>query len=219
LSNACKDYLRDYEQNNRPPFRIKYWERPILDKLAEGNTDLLDRYMLRGTRSLSEIIAAEEEFLDRRWYERHLMRRYQIDANGLGDIDPKLWERALAAAASIEAQRPDMGPAGGDFEWACGAASTQHSAGSLGTTGTTSTPEREREPDAGSPSRPTPPRRSVREERAKQGGSSRMLLLRTKEPPQVRGFSSAPKRIRTSDLRFRRPTLYPAELWAQRLPV
>lgn len=25
LSNPTKDYLRDYEQNNRPPFRIKYW--------------------------------------------------------------------------------------------------------------------------------------------------------------------------------------------------
>jgi hypothetical protein len=33
---------------------------------------------------------------------------------------------------------------------------------------------------------------------------------------QVRGFhGSAPERIRTSDLRFRRPTLYPAELRAQ----
>src|SRR4051795_157812 len=30
------------------------------------------------------------------------------------------------------------------------------------------------------------------------------------------GPGSAPERIRTSDLRFRRPTLYPAELRAQR---
>jgi hypothetical protein len=29
------------------------------------------------------------------------------------------------------------------------------------------------------------------------------------------GLCSAPERIRTSDLRFRRPTLYPAELRAQ----
>ena len=32
--------------------------------------------------------------------------------------------------------------------------------------------------------------------------------------PRVRGLRSAPERIRTSDLRFRRPTLYPAELRA-----
>ena len=32
--------------------------------------------------------------------------------------------------------------------------------------------------------------------------------------PRLQGFRSAPERIRTSDLRFRRPTLYPAELRA-----
>ena len=37
------------------------------------------------------------------------------------------------------------------------------------------------------------------------------------ETPALAGVSwSAPERIRTSDLRFRRPTLYPAELRAQR---
>jgi hypothetical protein len=35
------------------------------------------------------------------------------------------------------------------------------------------------------------------------------------ESPAVAGLScDAPERIRTSDLRFRRPTLYPAELRA-----
>ena len=35
----------------------------------------------------------------------------------------------------------------------------------------------------------------------------------------LQALLSAPERIRTSDLRFRRPTLYPAELRAQSLPV
>jgi hypothetical protein len=35
------------------------------------------------------------------------------------------------------------------------------------------------------------------------------------EKPLFLGISNAPERIRTSDLRFRRPTLYPAELRAQ----
>ena len=40
--------------------------------------------------------------------------------------------------------------------------------------------------------------------------------LGTRKAPLMRGFLySAPERIRTSDLRFRRPTLYPAELRAQ----
>src|SRR3954453_22276108 len=50
----------------------------------------------------------------------------------------------------------------------------------------------------------------------------------TRSPPPVpknektRRFQwvlSAPERIRTSDLRFRRPTLYPAELRAQRAAI
>src|SRR3954454_13076000 len=35
-----------------------------------------------------------------------------------------------------------------------------------------------------------------------------------RKPCVSKGFNSAPERIRTSDLRFRRPTLYPAELRA-----
>ena len=36
LSNPCKDHLKAYEENNRPPFRVKHWERPQLRKLPEG---------------------------------------------------------------------------------------------------------------------------------------------------------------------------------------
>jgi hypothetical protein len=117
LSNPCKDYLRDYEQNNRPAFRIKYWERPVVDKLARGNPDLLERFVFGGLRSESEIIAAEEEFYDRRWYDRHLMRRERVEREGLGDIRPDIWEAALAAAEEVRARRPDIAPVQDDFEW------------------------------------------------------------------------------------------------------
>jgi hypothetical protein len=36
LSNPCKDFLKAYETNNRPPFRIRYWERTNLERLLEG---------------------------------------------------------------------------------------------------------------------------------------------------------------------------------------
>jgi Restriction endonuclease len=49
LSNAAKDYLRDFEQNNRPPFRIKYWERPTLVDLALNDKELLERFFTSGT--------------------------------------------------------------------------------------------------------------------------------------------------------------------------
>src|SRR6266436_4717414 len=34
LSNPAKDYLEAYKRNNRPPFKIKYWERPQLERMT-----------------------------------------------------------------------------------------------------------------------------------------------------------------------------------------
>lgn len=46
LSNPAKDYIRAYEENNRPPFRTKYWEQPVLAKLTRGNRELLERFLI-----------------------------------------------------------------------------------------------------------------------------------------------------------------------------
>jgi hypothetical protein len=116
LSNACKDYLSDYEENNRPPFRIKYWEQPILDKLTRGNRELLDRFLLGGIRSQSEIIAAEQEFFDRVWYERHLVH---IDKHETGEkpMRAEILKVARDAAERVKERRPDLQPSEDDFEW------------------------------------------------------------------------------------------------------
>ncbi|MFJ9249376.1 restriction endonuclease [Streptomyces sp. NPDC101776] len=50
LSNPCKDYLNAYQLNNRPPFRIKHWERPNLRKLIEGRGEFLSRIALAKQR-------------------------------------------------------------------------------------------------------------------------------------------------------------------------
>jgi hypothetical protein len=116
LSNPCKDYLRDYAQNNRPPFRIKYWERPILDKLTRGNRDLLERFLLGGVRSESDILAAEEEFFDRVWHERHLVHRLRHES-GEKPMQNDIYKMALEAAERVKARRPDLRPCEDDFEW------------------------------------------------------------------------------------------------------
>lgn len=116
LSNPARDYLRSYEQNNRPPFRIKYWERPILDKLTRGNPELLDRFLLGGIRSQSEIIAAQEEFFDRVWYERHLVHRYKHES-GEDPMREDIYKMALEPAERAKARRPDLRPCEDDFEW------------------------------------------------------------------------------------------------------
>src|SRR6266566_2303050 len=46
LSNPTKDSIKDYIRNNKPTFRIKYWERPYLERLCLDKTDLLRKYKL-----------------------------------------------------------------------------------------------------------------------------------------------------------------------------
>jgi hypothetical protein len=87
LSNSAKDYLKDYEQNNRPPFRIKYWERPALERLATGHEDLVRRFLFDVARDESEILAAEEEFFDRVWYNRKLVMLENIE-RGIEKLPP-----------------------------------------------------------------------------------------------------------------------------------
>lgn len=118
LSNPSKDYLADYEQSNRPPFRIKYWERPILEKLTEGKPELLQRFLVLGLRSQSEIIAAEEEFFDKVWHERHLIFRSAYEAGERGNTPPEIYKQALKAAEEVRARwgGDSLGPYS-DFEW------------------------------------------------------------------------------------------------------
>lgn len=71
LSNPCKDYLKSYEMNNRPPFRIKHWERPQLQKLTKDRDDLARRHlMFNRLRTESEVAAAETRFASLLWYDR-----------------------------------------------------------------------------------------------------------------------------------------------------
>jgi hypothetical protein len=117
LSNPAKDYISSYVENNRPPFRIKYWERPILDKLTRGNRELLDRFLLGGLRSQSEIIAAEQEFFDRVWYERHLVFRRKYERGEKEGTPESIYQMALEAAERAKAGRPDLRPCEDDFKW------------------------------------------------------------------------------------------------------
>jgi hypothetical protein len=118
LSNAAKDYLRDYEQNNRPPFRIKYWERPIVGKLASGNRELLDRFFTDRVRTQSEVVAAEQEFFDKVWYGRHLVFRAAWEAGDERWRGEEIYQGALKAAEEVRERwgEENLAPYS-DFEW------------------------------------------------------------------------------------------------------
>lgn len=127
LSNPAKDYLADYEQNNRPPFRIKYWERPTLERLTEEKDDLLARWLLTGTRSESEILEAEQEFYDRVWYGRHALSIEDFKRIAAGDepsnprssTTPEIAKRALEAGQRVAEKYggPESVLPETDFEW------------------------------------------------------------------------------------------------------
>ena len=110
LSNPAKDYVKEFEENNRPPFRIKYWERPMLDRVTAGMDEFLQRFLFQLPRNESEILAAEQEFFDRIWYNRHILL--------LEKRDKIIPEAGLKAAQRIRDQygEDNLLPAD-DFEW------------------------------------------------------------------------------------------------------
>jgi hypothetical protein len=117
LSNPAKDFLKDYEANNRPPFRIKYWERPTLERLVEGHDEFLQRFLLGGIRSEAEIVAAEQEFHDRVWYERKLMIEARI-AEGRETLSPEVLNLMRDAMRQVEERyrKENLAP-NDDFKW------------------------------------------------------------------------------------------------------
>jgi hypothetical protein len=117
LSNPAKDYLRAWEQQNRPPFRIKCWERPYLASMARTTADLLAKYPIEGPRSMKEILEAEKEFCDKVWYVRSLIREQRERERNGGRRAP-VSRTAEKARERIRQQygADNVGP-WDDFEW------------------------------------------------------------------------------------------------------
>ncbi len=65
LSNPTKDHLESYIRNNRPSFRIKYWEKPDLERLSRGKIELLRKYNLVDLSVISDYRIAENIFISR----------------------------------------------------------------------------------------------------------------------------------------------------------
>lgn len=74
LSNPAKDYIDSYTKNNRPPFKIKYWEKPQLVRMMGRRISLQRKYNLTSApiRSVRQILAAEDELATRLWYGRSM---------------------------------------------------------------------------------------------------------------------------------------------------
>jgi hypothetical protein len=119
LSNPAKDYLETYKRNNHPPFKIKYWERPHIERMTRRKITLLRKHNLTKDpiRSIKTILKAEEEFFERVWYDRHQVL-LQIERAGKRKTKPAIMKRARAAARRLELKygKRNLGPYS-DFDW------------------------------------------------------------------------------------------------------
>ena len=78
MSNPAKDYLDAYRRNNRPPFKIRCWERSQLVRMLRRRKALQRKYDLTHDpiRSVRQILAAENELFTRVWYGRKATAEY-----------------------------------------------------------------------------------------------------------------------------------------------
>ena len=56
LSNPTKNYLEEYQEENKPPYRIKVWELKDLENLTAGKNDLRRKYKLPSELSYLPIL-------------------------------------------------------------------------------------------------------------------------------------------------------------------
>ncbi|MFJ9162008.1 restriction endonuclease [Streptomyces griseoviridis] len=104
LSNPCKEFIKTYELNNRPPFRVKYWERPQLSKLLEGRDDFVARYIDSRPRTEAEIVAAEQYRTDKLWYYRKEVLVHGIETGRREPLEPQIDRMMRDAMVKMERQ-------------------------------------------------------------------------------------------------------------------
>lgn len=78
---------------------------------------ILNRPFLDEVRSEEEVSKAVEEFLEKVWYNRHLVLRYKVE-KGIEKVHPEIWKGALSSAKRVEEKYglENLGPYD-DFEW------------------------------------------------------------------------------------------------------
>jgi hypothetical protein len=116
LSNPAKGFLEAYKHNNRPPFKIKYWEHPSIERMTRRKMVLLRKHNVvkHPIRSIQAILKAEGEFFDRVWYDRQQL----LIRIGRSKTRRDFIKGMRAAAKQIEAKygKKNLGPYS-DFEW------------------------------------------------------------------------------------------------------
>lgn len=68
-------------------------------------------------RTLEDVLEAENMFLDKIWFDRHLSLEYRIE-QGMEDVNPEIWQGAMESARKVIEKygEENLGPYS-DFEW------------------------------------------------------------------------------------------------------
>lgn len=87
-------------------------------QLTRGNRELLDRFLLGGARSQSEVIAAEQEFFDKVWYGRNRGFKEAWESGEERWRGEDIYQGAVKAAEEVRDRwgEENLGPFS-DFEW------------------------------------------------------------------------------------------------------
>lgn len=133
LSNAAKDWIENYRKNRAPAFRIRHWEKPELSRMLAVNPDLVARHEIieaDSMRTIHELRTAEQEFFDKVWYVRSLVRDEKIARGDKPPLDEKLQIQVDAARDAVVARygADNLGP-WDDWGWGFVTESCQHCAG------------------------------------------------------------------------------------------
>lgn len=116
LSNPAKEYIEAYRKNNRPPFKIRFWEKPQLVRMLKGKVRLQRKYDLTNIpiRNVKEVLRAEEEFSAKVWYGRKQTAEFYRE---LGTPE-EIIRGMLKAKRETEKKygKKNLGP-WDDFEW------------------------------------------------------------------------------------------------------
>lgn len=116
LSNVGKEFLETYRRNDRPSFKIRYWEKPQLVRMLSRKLTLQRKYDLTDIpiRSIKEILSAEDEFFTKVWYGRTgTPERYRAEGTPEDIIKGMLKSKRNAEKRF---GKKNLGP-WSDFEW------------------------------------------------------------------------------------------------------
>lgn len=116
LSNPAKDWLTAYERNRHPPFRVRHWEKPALERMLANHPSLMAKHgiIAEEVRTLAEIIAAEQEYFDKVWYVRKQIREEKVEHGEAEPLSPELAAQVEVAMRAIEERygTENVGPLG-----------------------------------------------------------------------------------------------------------